>query len=72
MDRSRRVRAFLSRKQLLRASRDQLDIDVTDLAPSEAADLILRRLDIQEDHEWDVDPAGWVRQQRRADPRRGG
>lgn len=27
---------------------------------------------IDEDHEWDADPAAWVRQQRRADPRRAG
>ncbi len=25
-----------------------------------------------EGHEWDADPAAWVRQQRRADPRRAG
>ncbi|MDQ3505116.1 MAG: type II toxin-antitoxin system VapB family antitoxin [Actinomycetota bacterium] len=25
-----------------------------------------------EGHDWDPDPAGWVRQQRRGDPRRGG
>ncbi len=41
------VQAFLGRKRLLRASRDQLDIDVTDLTPVEAADMILRQLDVR-------------------------
>lgn len=27
---------------------------------------------IGEGHEWDADPAAWVREQRRADPRRAG
>ncbi len=73
------VAAFLNRERLLRADGDQLDIDVTALAPVDAADVIVRHLDVivrhlgvAKDHEWDVDPAGWVRQQRRADPRRGG
>ncbi|MGI8702881.1 MAG: hypothetical protein ACR2JU_17075 [Nocardioidaceae bacterium] len=40
------VQAFLGRKRLLRAGRDQLDIDVTNLAPIAAADMILRHLDV--------------------------
>jgi len=40
------VQAFVIGKRLLRAGRDQLDIDVTNLAPIEAADMILRHLDV--------------------------
>ena len=45
------VQAFLIRKRLLRAGLGQLDIDVTDLAPVQAADVILRPLDSYRDDE---------------------
>lgn len=41
------VAAFVIRERLLRADDEQLDIDITDRAPVDAADVLLRHLDIQ-------------------------